>query len=324
MDAPEAAPDVVSVPITPAPTDGHRPLEDRVAIGQSQAAAVPLAQRGDPPGRDARPDIVEVLKAEAQGRIAELVPLRHARMATNPLATLRGTASIMAADLAARPSTGLIVQLCGDAHLSNFGMYGSPERSLVFDVNDFDETHPGPFEWDVLRLATSFVTCVQSQGDADKAAKLARRVANSYQAALAKLAEKPTLDVLYERMTAEDVAALAEESESSATVKEAEAALDKARRRTHERAISRLTEVVDGARRFKTAPPVLVRCEDEAIRSSFSTHYATYVETLPPECQVIARRYTVIDFAMKVVGVGSVGTHCWVALLDRNVTSTSG
>jgi uncharacterized protein (DUF2252 family) len=316
MDAPEAAPEITSVPITPAPTDGHRPLEDRVAIGQSQAEAVPPEQLGDPPSRDTRPDIVEVLKAEAQGRIAELLPLRHARMATNPLATLRGTASIMAADLAVRPSTGLIVQLCGDAHLSNFGIYGSPERSLVFDVNDFDETHPGPFEWDVLRLATSFVTCVQAQGDADKAAKLARRVANAYQAAMAKLAEKPTLDVLYERMTAEDVAALAEESESSAAVKEAEAALDKARRRTHERAISRLTEVVDGARRFKTTPPVLVRCEDEAIRASFSTHYANYVETLPPECQVIARRYTVIDFAMKVVGVGSVGTHCWVALLE--------
>jgi len=300
----------------PAPTDGHRPLDDRIAIGEAQAKTLPLEQLGDPPSRDGRPNIIEVLRAEGRERIADLLPLRHARMAGTPFATLRGTAAIMAADLASRPSTGLIVQLCGDAHLCNFGIYGSPERSLVFDVNDFDETHPGPFEWDVLRLATSFVSCVQVQGDAEKAAKLARKVAEVYRTSMTELSEKSTLDVLYERMTAEDIAALAEESESAAAVKEAEAAVERARRRTHERAISRLTEVVDGARRFKTTPPVLVRCEDEAIRAVFQTHYAAYVETLPPECQVVARRYAVIDFAMKVVGVGSVGTHCWVALLE--------
>ena len=300
----------------PAASEGYRSLDERIAVGKTQAQDLPLEQIGDPPSRDGRPDIIEVLRAEAKGRLADLLPLRHARMAVNPFATLRGTAAIMAADLASRSSTNLIVQLCGDAHLSNFGMYGSPERSLVFDVNDFDETHPGPFEWDVLRLATSFVSCVQGRGDPEKAAALARKVATVYRASMADLASRSTLDVLYERMTAEDIEAMAEESDSSATVKDAEAALKKARHRTHERAISRLTEVVNGARRFKTTPPVLVRCEDEAARESFLTEYAAYIETLPSENQLIARRYGVVDFAMKVVGVGSVGTYCWVALLQ--------
>jgi len=302
--------------VDPAATDGHRPLDERIAIGEAQAKNLPLEQIAGPPSRDGRPDILEVLRTEAKGRLSELLPLRYARMASNPFATLRGTAAVMAADLASRPSTNLIVQLCGDAHLVNFGMYGSPERTLVFDVNDFDETHPGPFEWDVLRLATSFVSCVQGQGDPEKAAALARKVATVYQKSMADLAGRSTLDVLYERMTAEDIKALAEESESSATVKDTEAALKKARHRTHERAISRLTEVVNGARRFKTTPPMLVRCEDEAARASFQAEYAAYIETLPPENQVIARRYGVVDFAMKVVGVGSVGTYCWVALLE--------
>jgi len=305
---------------TPAPDpeqkEGHRSLDDRIAIGRAQAKDLPLHQIGDPPTREGRPDIIEVLRTQGIGRIAELLPLRHARMAVNPFATLRGTAAIMAADLASRPSTNLFVQLCGDAHLSNFGIYGSPEPSLVFDVNDFDETHPGPFEWDLLRLATSFVSCVHEKGDAEKAASLARKVATVYQASMADLAGRSTLDALYERMTAEDIEALAEESDSSATVKDAEAAIDKARHRTHERAISRLTEVVDGVRRFKTTPPVLVRCDDDAIRVSFETEFAAYIETLPAECQAIARRYGVVDFAMKVVGVGSVGTYCWVALLE--------
>ncbi|MCX7431489.1 MAG: DUF2252 domain-containing protein [Planctomycetia bacterium] len=300
----------------PASTDGHRSLDERIAIGKAQAKELPLEQIGDPPAREGRPDIVEVLKSESEGRITNLLPLRHARMAAGPFATLRGTAGIMAADLASRPSTNLIVQLCGDAHLSNFGIYASPERSLVFDVNDFDETHPGPFEWDVLRLATSFVSCVHAQGDSEKAASLARKVATVYQAAMTDLAGRSTLDVLYERMTAEDIEALAEESESAAAVKEAEAALEKARRRTQERAISRLTEVVDGARRFKTTPPVLIRCEDDAIREGYQKEFAAYIDTLPAECQAIARRYAVVDFAMKVVGIGSVGNFTWVALLE--------
>ena len=313
----DSGPAVIGTPAPdPAPKDGRRTLEERIAIGKAQAKALPLEQIGDPPARDGRPDIVEVLRAESRGRIAELLPLRHGRMAEGPFATLRGTAGIMAADLASRPSTDLIVQLCGDAHLANFGIYASPERSLVFDVNDFDETHPGPFEWDVLRLATSFVSCVRAKGDAEKAASLARKVATVYQASMTDLAGRSTLDVLYERMTDKDIEALAEESESNATIKEAEAALEKARRRTHERAISRLTEVVDGVRRFKTTPPVLVRCEDDAIREGYQKEYAAYIDTLPAECQAIARRYGVVDFAMKVVGVGSIGTYCWVALLE--------
>jgi len=294
----------------------HRSVDDRIEIGRQQAATLPLTELGDPPSRDGRPDIVEILRAEGRDRIAELLPLRHGRMAASPLATLRGSAAVMAADLASRRSTDLIVQLCGDGHLSNFGVYASPERDLVFDVNDFDETHPGPFEWDVLRLATSFVTCLHAKDDAERAAALARRVAETYRATIRELSEKPTVGVLYERMTAADIEAIAEESDSAAPAKDAEAVLEKARRRTQERAIARLTEEVDGGRRFKTKPLVLVRNTDDAIRGKLAAGYAAYIETLPAENQVIARRYTVIDFARKVVGVGSIGTHCYIALLE--------
>jgi uncharacterized protein (DUF2252 family) len=311
-----AAPATATAEAPPGPSPEHLSGDDRVAIGRAQAEAVPVDQIGDPPPRRQRPSIVDVLLEEGKSRIPELLALRHGRMAVNPFATLRGTPAIMAADLASRDSTDLIVQLCGDAHLANFGFYASPERALVFDLNDFDETHPGPFEWDVLRLATSFVTCARTQGDPDKAAMLARKVAASYQAAMHDLAEKSTVDVLYERTTSDEIEKLAQESDSSAPAKEAADALDKARRRTHERAISRLTEEVDGRRRFKTTPPVLVRPEDSSIRENMQAEYAAFIETLAPECQAIARRYAVVDYALKVVGVGSVGTYCWVALLE--------
>jgi uncharacterized protein (DUF2252 family) len=299
-----------------AETPAHPTLDDRIEIGLQQAKELPVEELGDPTCRTKRPDIVDVLRAEGRDRIAELLPLRHARMAVCPLATLRGSASVMATALGARKSTDLIVQLCGDAHLSNFGIYASPERDLVFDVNDFDETHPGPFEWDVLRLATSFVTCLQSRDEADKAAALARHIADTYRETMQELSKKPTVGVLYERMTAADIEALADEADSGAPAKDTEAALEKARRRTQERAIARLTEDVDGKARFKSKPPVLERLEDEKLWAYVETGYAAFVETLPPENQVIARRYKVIDSARKVVGVGSIGTRCFVTLLE--------
>ena len=291
-------------------------LDDRMEFGRQQARDLPLAQLGDPPVRERRPDIVEMLRSEGRDRIPELLPLRHARMAACPLATLRGSAASMAATLGSRPSTNLVVQLCGDAHLSNFGIYASPERDLVFDLNDFDETHPGPFEWDVLRLATSFVTCLQAREEPGKAAALARRVATTYRNSIRNLSEKPTVEALYERMTAADIESLADESDSAAPAKDAAAVFEKARRRTQERAIARLTEEVDGKRRFRSKPPVLVRCNDEARRASLAAGYAAYIETLPPEHQVIARRYAWIDFATRVGGVGSIGTRCFVVLLE--------
>jgi len=299
-----------------AETPAHPTLDDRIEIGKQQAKELPVEELGDPTSRKKRPDIVDVLRAEGRDRIAELLPLRHARMAASPLATLRGSASVMAAALGARKSTDLIVQLCGDAHLSNFGIYASPERDLVFDVNDFDETHPGPFEWDVLRLATSFVTCLQSRDEPDEAAALARHIADVYRETMQELSKKPTVGVLYERMTAADIEALADEADSAAPAKDTEAALEKARRRTQERAIARLTEEVDGKARFKSKPPVLERLEDEKLRAYVETGYAAFVETLPPENQLIARRYKVIDAARKVVGVGSIGTRCFVTLLE--------
>jgi uncharacterized protein (DUF2252 family) len=301
---------------TPPAAPRRLTLDDRMELGRQQARDLPLAHLGDPPARERRPDIVKLLQAEGRDRLPELLPLRHARMATCPLATLRGSAGLMAATLGGRASTNLIVQLCGDAHLSNFGIYASPERDLVFDVNDFDETHPGPFEWDVLRLATSFVTCLHARDEPGTAAALARRVATTYRNSIRNLSEKPTVGALYERMTAADIESLADESDSAAPAKDAAAVFEKARRRTQERAIARLTEQVDGQRRFKSKPPVLVRCDDEARRASLAAGYQAYIETLPPEHQAIASRYAWIDFATRVGGVGSIGTRCFVVLLE--------
>ena len=291
-------------------------LDDRIEIGRQQSRDLPLSHLGDPPSREGRPDIVAMLRSEGHNRIAELLPLRYARMAACPLATLRGSAALMAATLGARASTSLLVQLCGDAHLANFGVYASPERDLVFDVNDFDETHPGPFEWDVLRLATSFVTCLHARDEPDKGAGLARRVATSYRDSIRDLSAKPMVGALYERMTAADIVALAGESPSAAPAKDAAAMVEKARRRTQERAIARLTEEVDGGRRFKSKPPVLVRCSDEERRAKLTAGYAAFTETLPDENRIIARCYAPIDFATRVGGMGSIGTRCFVALLE--------
>ena len=300
-----------STPYSPLPS-----AEEHFAIGERARAQVPPEALGEFRPAPDRPDPVALLESQSATRIPELVPVRYGRMLVSPLTFYRGSALLMASDLATQTRSPLEVQLCGDAHLSNFGIYASPERDLVFDVNDFDETHPGPFEWDVLRLATSFVTCLQSKGDADKAAALARRVATTYRDTMRELSEQPTVRVLYERMTAADIESLAGEADSAAPAKDTEAALEKARRRTQERAISRLTEEVDGQTRFKSKPPVLARIDDEAMRGYVATAYAAYVATLPPENQIIAKRYTMVDFARKAVGVGSIGTRCFVSLLE--------
>jgi len=270
----------------------------------SHAAWEPAADRADP---------VAVLEAQAETRVAELVPIRHGRMAASAFAFLRGAAAVMAADLAAQPHTGLTVQLCGDAHLVNFGVFGSPERALLFDLNDFDETLPGPFEWDVKRLAASLAVAARANGAADpQARETVLASVRAYRRSMRRLASMGELAVWYERIDTQDILPLIGRP---AQRRRFEARLAAARRRDSLQAAAKLTEVVDGRRRFIDSPPLLERIETDdtaMIRGILSD----YRGTLQEERGHLLDRYRFVDAARKVVGVGSVGTLCLVALLE--------
>ncbi|MFB6582051.1 MULTISPECIES: DUF2252 domain-containing protein [unclassified Streptomyces] len=259
-----------------------------------------------------RPDPVGVLQRQATDRVPELLPIRYGRMAASPLAFLRGAASVMAADLATTPQTGLTVQLCGDAHLLNFGMFASPERALLFDLNDFDETFPGPFEWDVKRLASSVAVAARDNGHGDdRAARAALGVARAYRETIRELAGHRELDVWYHRTDTADLLPLIRKREVRDRV---EANLARARRRTSLRALGKLTEVRDGRRRIIHDPPLLeplARADSREVDEIFDK----YRSTLPEERRLLLDRFRFADVARKVVGVGSVGTRCFIVLL---------
>lgn len=272
----------------------------RSALGGWEAPA----DRGDP---------VAVLERQALSRVPELVPIRYGRMAAGQFAFLRGAPAIMAADLAAGPNTGLNVQLCGDAHLSNFGLYASPERALVFDLNDFDETLPGPFEWDVKRLVASVAVAARANGFSDAAAQAAAlAAARRYRETMLRLAGLDEMSVWYERVDAEQAAALVRKPKQRKGV---EKVINKARASTSLQALGRLTEPgPDGTPRIRSRPPLLVPIEklDAAVIDQLVTDYR---ETLSEDRRVLLGRHRILDIARKVVGVGSVGTRCFIVLL---------
>lgn len=250
----------------------------------------------------------------------ELVPIRYARMAAGEFPFLRGAPAIMAADLAAAPNTGLTVQLCGDAHLVNFGLYASPERTLVFDLNDFDETLPGPFEWDVKRLTASIAVAARANGFSDSAARAAAQAAaNAYRTHMHRLAGLDGLTVWYEQVDIESVVRVFEQARRR---KRAERQLEAARSRTSLQALHKLTEPDSvGVPRIRHQPPLLVPIElpDQRI---VETVFQDYRTTLPEERRVLLDRFEPIQLARKVVGVGSVGTQCFIMLLlDRDTGS---
>ncbi|WP_405581349.1 DUF2252 domain-containing protein [Streptomyces sp. NBC_01092] len=259
-----------------------------------------------------RPDPVAILERQGRDRLPELLPIRYGRMAGSPSAFLRGGAAVMAADLAAAPHTGLTVQLCGDAHLLNFGLYASPERALLFDLNDFDETFPGPFEWDVKRLATSVAVAARENGHREPdVARAAREAVAEYRIAMRGLARRGELDVWYMRIDAEQLLPLVRSTRRHHRVA---ASLGRARRRTSLRAFGKLTETVDGRRRIIHDPPLLERAgtsDMAALRKIFSD----YRSTLSEERRLLLDRYRFVDAARKVVGVGSVGLRCFIVLL---------
>ncbi len=304
----------------------HPTLAQRAARGKAARAEVPRSSHGEWEPSARRPDPVAVLAQQAQTRVPELVPIRHGRMLVSPFTFFRGAAALMAADLADSPRTGLHVQLCGDAHLSNFGAFAAPDRRLVFSVNDFDESLPGPFEWDVKRLAASVAVAGRDRGFDDKqrhAVNLA--VGRSYREAMRGFAQMRTLDVWYARV---DVEELTREWASHATAKQRkrfDRNLAKARAKDSLRASGRLTHLVDGQPRIISDPPLIVPIEElvsadehATIDTALRGAIRAYRSTLTGDRRRLLERFRYVHAARKVVGVGSVGTRAWIVLMLGN------
>ena len=297
--------------------------KERAECGRALRSRVPRSAHGEfAPGPD-RPDPITVLEEQSARRVPELVPVRYGRMSESPFRFYRGAAAIMATDLHATPTTGLTVQLCGDAHLLNFRLLGSPERNLLFDINDFDETHPGPWEWDVKRLAASLVIAGRENGWDDKEGQAAvRSCARSYREAMRSFAGMGELDVWYARADAYQLQAAVADRLAKSTRRRLTAGLAKARTRDSRQAFEKLTEVVDGHRRITSAPPLITPLaefapdEDRAaLQAAIRELLDRYGQTLPNDTRHLLRQYRIVDMAHKVVGVGSVGTRCWIVLL---------
>jgi uncharacterized protein (DUF2252 family) len=266
-----------------------------------------------------RPDPVDLLEAQARDRIQELLPIRYGRMMASPFAFLRGSAIVMAHDLAGTPKSGIHAQLCGDAHLLNFGAYASPERSLLFDLNDFDETLPGPWEWDIKRLAASFVVAGRDNGfDTVDCRNAARAVTASYRQRMTRFSEMGELEVWYTRIGEEEVRGLLTEARAGKrTTKKLSKNVRKTRGRDSLQALSKLTRVVDGRRIINDDPPLLVRIpEGDELNSQVYAILESYKRTLQEDRRHLLDRFRFVDAARKVVGVGSVGTRVYVVLLE--------
>ena len=291
---------------------------DRVARGKDARAAAPRESQAEfTPGGSRDP--VGLLLGQAKSRVPELVPVRHGRMLVSPFTFYRGAALPMAADLAGTPSSGLRVQLCGDAHLSNFGAFASPERNLVFDVNDFDETLPGPFEWDVKRLAASVAVAVRDNGFDTRAERTAaRRCAHVYRTEMANFAQMRFLDVWYSRIDVDQVCQLFDAVQSRKAIRRRNKDVRKAYRHTSVQAVDKLCHLVNGQYRIKPVPPVVVRFgieHEPTIVDELRETVDLYRETLQADRREVLRHYYFGDFARKVVGVGSVGTEAFLLLL---------
>jgi uncharacterized protein (DUF2252 family) len=266
-------------------------------------------------------DPVSILADQDAARVPELVPIRYGRMLVSPFTFYRGAAAVMAADLAETPVSGFRTQTCGDAHLSNFGVFASAERTLVFDINDFDETLPGPWEWDVKRLVASLAVAARNNGfTAKQRRKIATSATRAYRTAMRDFALKTTLEVWYTQL---DVATMLDRRRlPSAQVARTHTAMAKARTRDSMQALNKLSKVVDGDRRIVAAPPIVVPIEDlmpdasaERLSEQMRDLLRSYGRSLPPERRHLLEQFRLVHMARKVVGVGSVGTRAWILLL---------
>lgn len=288
-------------------------IEQRRAEGRARRVDVPRSAHAGWTPPVGRPDPVSLLEERHQSRVRELVPIRVGRMLVSPFTFLRGAAEVMAHDLASTPTTGIRVQACGDAHLLNFGVFATPERHLVFDVNDFDETLPGPWEWDVKRLAASIA--VAGRGitlDPAQPGEAVRGMVSAYRTRIAQLSTMAPLDVWYERIDVDAVLALARKQKTS-SLRTVERLVTQARHHTSLTALPKLTELVDGQRRIIEDPPLILHAEHEI--DVPRNVIEGYVDSMSPERRTLLDRYRIVDAARKVVGVGSVGTRCHVVLL---------
>jgi uncharacterized protein (DUF2252 family) len=308
----------------------HPSVEEQTKQGKEARKRVPPSSHsGWKPAAD-RPDPIALLEAQDATREPDLVPVRHGRMMVSPFTFYRGAAKIMAADLKDTPGAGLTAQLCGDAHLSNFGVFASPERILLFDLNDFDETLPGPFEYDVKRLAASFTIAARNNrfAKADQRAVTNASV-RAYREAMSEFAGMRTMDIWYARMSADDIMAAAQtELKTKRQAKEAkrgEKTFEKARTRDSLQALSKLGEMVDGQYRIVSQPPIVVPARDLAetyglsldeVDHAVREQFRGYRATLEDDRRHLLERFEFVDFARKVVGVGSVGTRAFIALFQ--------
>jgi uncharacterized protein (DUF2252 family) len=294
---------------------------ERYEHGQSLRQRTSIESHAQWPLDGQRANPVALIEEQNIGRVPELVPVRRARMSRSPFAFYRGAARIMAADLSRTPTSGILTQLCGDAHLANFGVYASPERRLVFDLNDFDETLPGPWEWDIKRLAASLFIAGRHNGIGDqRTRKVTRRCVESYRKAMSDFAKSRLTDVWYNLFEAEKML----ESLTNADEKKSAAKLfKKVMRKDSRHALDRLAEEVDGRYRIRSEPPLLIPLREikegqsvEEMQSWILAGFAGYRQNLPDEMDHLLKKFRIVDFAYKVVGVGSVGTKCGVLLLE--------
>ena len=292
--------------------------------GRNLRKSVPRSSHGDWAPSVDRPDPVDLIESQNADRVGWLVPIRRVRMVETPFTFYRGSAKIMACDLAAAQSPDLQVQLCGDAHLSNFGVFASPERRLLFDLNDFDETLPGPFDWDVKRLAASLVIAAEDRGwDRATGRGLAIESTKAYRESMASFAEQSWLKTWYSKVPVDDLLALAKtQGASKKQVKRGKRFIRKAKSKDHLQAAKGLIEFDNDRFRFKSEPPLLIPLRDipldvapDELRDSVRKDFADYRSSMGDDVARLLDRYDLVDIAMKVVGVGSVGTRCMIALL---------
>ncbi|MEX1324537.1 MAG: DUF2252 domain-containing protein [Synechococcaceae cyanobacterium] len=287
-------------------------LAERIRIGKSLRDRIPRKSHAVwRPSADRR-DPIEILEQSNQDRLPELIPIRYGRMIRSPFTFLRGSAALMAYDLAQTPTTGIHVQACGDCHLLNFGLFATPERNLVFDLNDFDETHPAPWEWDLKRLVASFVVAGRDNNISDKDCESAViECARSYRKHLRRYSRMSPLDVWYNRLDMQTIIDMAPDAKAR---KFRERVAEKARQRIIEHLFPRIVGEIGGRHRFVDQPPVLFHVAEEDFAERMLEGLEDYRQTLSAERRVLLDRYRLEDSATKVVGIGSVGTRCFISL----------
>lgn len=297
----------------------RRSPHERREVGRQARETTPRGDHADWAADPARPNPVDIIEQQNESRVPWLVPIRRQRMSASPFAFFRGTTAVMASDLSRTPTSGITVQACGDAHLSNFGFYASPERNLIFDVNDFDETLQGPWEWDVKRLATSVTVAAQDLSLPEAASQRATKAAViGYQEAMAQFAERGALENWYTHLAVSELAPLMRKKKR----KKMAQVSAKAKGRTSQQALKKLAEKVDGELRIKSQPPLLIPLRDlaqyedpERLKQLASASLEDYQDSLPDDRKYLLSQYRLADLAVKNVGVGSVGTRSMIALL---------